>query len=94
MELNQSTLLMFVQTHQLKGSFREELMRIIKAHPGQSLVALQLSDDRTGKQVLFASNKYRVAISEDIIGELKGLNVETRVLDYQVPDDVHNNELK
>ena len=65
-----------IRTSSLSPAFREELLRIIKEHPGTCSLGLFLNDDETGHRIEFDSKKYKVTDSEELKEALSQIGVE------------------
>lgn len=65
-----------IRTSALSPAFREELLRIIKEHPGACPLGLFLNDAETGHRIEFDSKKYRVSDSEELKEALSQIGVD------------------
>ena len=65
-----------IRSSSLSPAFREELLRIIKEHPGTCSLGLFLNDAETGHRIEFNSKKYKVSDSEELKEALSQIGVE------------------
>lgn len=65
-----------IRSSSLSPAFREELLRIIKEHPGTCSLGLFLNDAETGNRIEFNSKKYKVSDSEELKEALSQIGVE------------------
>ena len=60
----------------LNEKFHKELVKIIKGNTGTIPLNMMLYDEATGYKIEFASKKYRVAVTSDLIKQLQPLGVQ------------------
>ena len=80
--LNDSLLTGFaivLDSDRLSADFRSRLVKILKAHKGNTPLSLYLHDKNTGYNLEFQSRKFSVGVSEPFIDVLQKLGVQYSV---------------
>ena len=65
-----------IDTTMLNTGFREKLIDVVKKNKGTIPLSMYLYDPQTRYNIEFTSRKYRVAVSNPFINDLRDLNVE------------------
>ena len=65
-----------IRTSSLTPTFRDELIHIIKGHPGDIPLSIFLKDEQTGHRIEFDSKKYKVSDSEELKEAFSQIEVE------------------
>ena len=70
-----SAITLNVMSWQVDAAFRKELVRMVKAYPGQTPLLLLVVDPQTGYKIEFKSKKYQVRVCTDFIADLDRLGL-------------------
>ena len=65
-----------LQTPMLNNEFREKLVNVVKNNKGTIPLSMFLFDPQTKYKIEFMSRKFKVAVSNPFVNELKDLNIE------------------
>ena len=65
-----------IETPMLTPDFRKGLVKVIKAHAGKTPLEVFFFDPETRYRIQLKSNKYEVAVCEDLITDLRRLGVD------------------
>ena len=69
-----------VSTPMLNETFRHELVRLVKANKGPVELKMYFVDPGTGYKIQFTSKKFRVAISNEFLADLRNLAIPYKVV--------------
>ena len=65
-----------IETPMLSPAFRKGLVHVIKAHEGKTPLEVFFFDPETRYRIQLKSNKYQVAVSDDLITDLRRLGID------------------
>ena len=65
-----------IDSPMLTPSFREDLVRVIRKHKGHTPLEIFLYDPKTRYRIQFKSNKFEVAVSTDLLTDLRRIGVD------------------
>ena len=65
-----------IETPMLTPAFRKGLVKVIKAHAGKTPLEVFFYDPETRYRIQLKSNKYQVAVTTDLIADLRHLGVD------------------
>ena len=65
-----------IETPMLTPAFREGLVKVIRKHKGSIPLEVFFFDPETRYRIQLKSNKYQVAVSEELLADLRHLGVD------------------
>ena len=65
---------------QVDATFRKELVRLLKASPGETPLLIYIIDPATGYKIEFKSKKYKVSVTTDFISDVERLGLTYKLI--------------
>ena len=69
-----------VMSGQVDAAFRKELVRLLKASPGETPLLIYIVDPATGYKIEFKSKKFKVSVTTDFITDVERLGLSYKLI--------------
>ena len=69
-----------VMSGQVDAAFRKELVRLLKASPGETPLLIYIIDPATGYKIEFKSKKFKVSVTTDFITDVERLGLSYKLI--------------